>query len=151
MFNKISKHIPKKLFYSILFLGIPTTIYICLPTPVLAQFADVRQHLKSLPTSRANFAPGTVGTTIVNATDHIYILGAQSGQTLNLKANSLGGGASITLYGTSGKPIGQLIGGSDEGKELNIALPSTGNYYVVGGSGKTNARYDFTVSIRSEE
>lgn len=149
MFNKISKKIPKQLLSSILVLGIPTAIYI-LPTPLLAQFADVRQHLKSLPTSRVNFAPGTVGTTIVNAADHIYILGARSGQTLSLKANALGNGASITLYGTNGKALGQLAGGSDEGKELSIALPSTGNYYIVGGSGKTNDRYDFTVSIRSK-
>ncbi len=149
MFNKIPKEIPKKLLFSILILGIPTAIYI-LPTPLLAQFADVRQHLNSLPTSRVNFAPGTVGTTIVNATNHIYILKAHSGQRLSLKVNSLGGDASITLYGVNGRTLGQLIGGSDEGKELSIELPSTGDYYIVGGAGKANDRYDFTVSIRSE-
>ena len=117
---------------------------------MLAQFADVRQHLKSLPTSRVNFASGTVGTTIANATDRVYILKAHSGQKISLKANSLGNGASITLYGTNGKALGQLIGSSDEGKELNVELPSTGDYYIVGGSGQANNRYDFTVSIRTE-
>lgn len=147
--HKTLKKIPSQLLSAILILGIPTGIYI-LPNPVLSQFADVRKHLQSLPTSRVKFAPGTVGTTIANATDRVYLLRARSGQKLSLKANSLGGGASITLYGTNGKALGQLIGSSDEGKELNVELPSTGDYYIVGGSGQANERYGFTVSIRTE-
>lgn len=85
-FNKIPKAISQKLLFVILILGISTGISI-LPTPLLAQFADVRQHLKSLPTSRVNFAPGTVGTTITNATDHVYLLRAHSEQKFSLKAN----------------------------------------------------------------
>lgn len=120
-----------------------------LPYPGKAQFADVRQKLNTLPTSRVVFAPGASSTTIENAIDKIYILRARAGQRLTLKANSLGARASVTLYGVDGKPLGlSFIGSSGEGKERSVVLSKTGNYYIVGGAGPTNHLYNFTVSIK---
>ncbi len=120
-----------------------------LPYPSQAQFADVRQKLNAIPTSRVVFAPGTSSATIENADNHIYMLRAKAGQLLFLKANSLGARASVTLYGVDGKSIGSsLIGSQGEGKEIRVRLPKTGNYYIVGGAGPTNHFYNFTVSIK---
>ena len=120
-----------------------------LPYPSQAQFADVRQQLNKLPTSRVVFAPGTSSTTIENAVNKIYILRATARQRLTLKVNSLGARASVTLYGVDGKPMGlSFIGSDGEGKAQSVLLPKTGNYYIVGGAGPTNHRYNFTVTIR---
>jgi len=118
-----------------------------LPAPSWAQFDDVRQHLHSLPHSRVYFGKGKTGTTIQNATNTIYILGAKAGQKLTLKLNSLGAVATVTLYGVDGKPLSPVFSSEDEGKTFTVVLPLTGDYYIVGGSGTSNARYDFTVSI----
>lgn len=115
-----------------------------LPYPSLAQFADVRQHLNTLPSSRVTFAQGKNSTTIEDIVDKIYILRARAGQIFSLKINSLGARASVTLYGVNGKPLGSPL----EGKELRISLPKTGDYYIVGGAGPTNHLYNFTVTIR---
>lgn len=126
-----------------------TTAPWLISAPSLAQFANVKQHLQSLPSSRVVFKPGTTSTTIENSTDHIYILKAKARQTLNLKANSLGARASVTLYGVNGKPLSQVLaGGSGEGKAVRLRLPATGDYYIVGGAGSTNHVYNFTVSIK---
>ncbi|GFE70075.1 hypothetical protein [Chroococcus sp. FPU101] len=116
--------------------------------PLLAQFDDIRQHLNSLPTKRVEFKKETTGTTIHNAESTIYILGAKAGQTLTLKYNSLGGPASVTLYGVDGKPLNTVIGTEDYSQPFSIRLPATGDYYIVGGSGVSNATYIFTVTIR---
>lgn len=119
------------------------------PYPSLAQFADVRQQLSTLPTSRVAFTSGTSSATIENAVDEIYILRARAGQILSLKANSLGARASVTLYGVNGKPLGSSLAGfNGEGKEIRVRLPQTGDYYIVGGAGPTNHFYNFTVTIR---
>lgn len=120
-----------------------------LPYPSQAQFADVRQKLNAIPTSRVVFAPETSSATIENAVNRIYILRAKAGQLLSLKANSLGARASVTLYGVDGKPLGSsLIGSNGEGKEFRVRLPKTGDYYIVGGAGPTNHFYNFTVTIK---
>lgn len=119
-----------------------------LSAPSLAQFDDVRQHLNSLPTQRVQFKKGTTGTTIQNAESTIYILGAKAGQTLTLKLNSSGEVASVTLYGVDGKPLSPVFSADDEGKTFSVRLTETGDHYIVGGSGESNAAYDFTVSIR---
>ncbi|HEY9710238.1 MAG TPA: hypothetical protein V6D48_18665 [Oculatellaceae cyanobacterium] len=120
-----------------------------LPYPSQAQFADVRQQLNKLPTSRVVFARGASSTTIENTVNKIYILRATARQRLTLKVNSLGARASITLYGVDGKPMGlSFSGASSEGKERTVVLPKTGNYYIVGGSGPTNHAYNFTVTIK---
>jgi hypothetical protein len=61
--------------------------------------------------------------------------------------NSLGAVATVTLYGVDGKPLSPVFSSEDEGKTFTVVLPQTGDHYIVGGSGTSNARYDFTVSI----
>ena len=120
-----------------------------LSAPSMAQFANVRQHLNSLTTSRVVFARGKSSTTIQNAETNIYILRAKAGQTLTLKVNSLGAHASVTLYGVNGKPLSPVfIGAGSEGKSFRLHLYNTGDYYIVGGSGSANYLYNFTISIK---
>ncbi|MDF5737264.1 MULTISPECIES: hypothetical protein [unclassified Nostoc] len=120
-----------------------------LPLPSMAQFANVKQHLNSLTTTRVVFARGKSSTTIENAENNIYILRAKAGQTLTLKVNSLGARASVTLYGVNGKPLSPVFAGAGgEGKSLSLHLAKTGDYYIVGGSGPTNHLYNFTIFIK---
>ncbi|MGH1397268.1 MAG: hypothetical protein ACRAVC_25020 [Trichormus sp.] len=119
-----------------------------LPAPSMAQFANVRQHLNSLNTSRVVFAKGRSSTTIQNADNNIYILRARAGQTLTLNIHSLGARASVTLYGVNGKPLSPVLGSGSEGRTFRIRLPRNGDYYIVGGSGTSNHFYKFTVAIR---
>lgn len=121
-----------------------------LPSSSIAQWDDIRQELKSLPTKRVRFAPRTSSTTIQNFEDTIYILRANAGQTLTLKINSLGARASVTLYGVDGKPLSPVFSGfgNSEGKNFRVRLPKTGDYYILGGSGPSNHFHDFTVYIK---
>ncbi|MEH1780659.1 MAG: hypothetical protein V7K67_26730 [Nostoc sp.] len=120
-----------------------------LPVPSMAQFANVKQHLNSLTTTRVAFARGKSSTTIENAENNIYILRAKARQTLTLKVNSLGARASVTLYGVNGKPLSPVFAGADgEGKSFRLRLSNTGDYYIVGGSGPSNHLYNFTISIK---
>jgi hypothetical protein len=115
--------------------------------PSMAQFANVKQQLNSLPSSRIQFAKGASSANIQNAENHIYLLRAKAGQKLTLKINSLGARASVTLYGVNGKPLSPVFAG-DEGKTFSVRLPATGDYYIVGGSGTSNHFYDFKVTIK---
>lgn len=117
------------------------------PRPTLAQFADVRQHLNQIPTSRIVFARNTSSTKIENANNHIYILRAKAGQTITIKTLSMGARASVTLYGTNGKPLSHPLGGQQT-QEIRLKLPQTGDYYIVGGAGPSNHFYNFTVTIQ---
>lgn len=118
-------------------------------TPSQAQFANVKQELKSLPNQRISFAPGKSSKKIEGFENTIYLLRARKGQTLTLKINSLGARASVTLYGTNGKALSPVYAGSSgEGKVFSVKLPSNGDYYIVGGSGPTNHLHGFTVTIR---
>jgi hypothetical protein len=114
----------------------------------MAQFADVRQELKSLPTTRVVFPKGRTGTSIQGADNRIYILRARKGQRLTVKVNSLGARASVTLYGVNGRAVRSFVGANGDGKSVQLSLKSTGDYYIVGGSGSSNHLYDFTVTIR---
>jgi hypothetical protein len=107
--------------------------------PSMAQFANVKQQLNSLPSSRIQFAKGASSANIQNAENHIYLLRARAGQKLTLKTNSLGARASVT-------PV--FAGASGDGKTFSVRLPATGDYYIVGGSGTSNHFYDFTVTIK---
>lgn len=75
-------------------------------------------------------------------------MGAKAGQTLTLKYNSLGGPASVTLYSVDGKLLNGVIGTEDYSQPFSIRISATGDYYIVGGSGVSNATYNFTVTIR---
>jgi len=122
------------------------TVFLSAP-PSMAQFSDVRQELKSLPTSRVVFPKGKTGTSIKGADNRIYILRARKGQTLTVKVNNLGARASVTLYGVNGKPV-KSFGAFTDNNSIQLLLPRTGDYYIVGGSGPSNHLYDFTVSIK---
>jgi hypothetical protein len=117
--------------------------------PSMGQFANVKQQLNSLPSSRIQFAKGASSANIQNAENHIYLLRARAGQKLTLKTNSLGARASVTLYGVNGKTLSPVFAGaSGDGKTFSVRLPATGDYYIVGGSGTSNHFYDFTVTIK---
>jgi hypothetical protein len=129
---------------SSLILGLGMSI---IPTPSMAQVANIKPQLKSLPTSRIVFARGKTSASVGNGVNHIYILKAKAGQKLTLVGDNFGARAEITLYGVNGKLL-KSISGFSENNTFVYRLPSTGDYYILGYAGPTNHTYDFTVTIK---
>ncbi len=126
-----------------------TSTSFLLPSPSFAQFPNIKPHLNQLPSTRIRFNPGSNSSSIQNAVNEVYIFRARAGQYLTIKANSLGASASVTLYGVEGQPLApSLVGSTGEGKVIRVRLRRTGDYYIAGGSGLSNAAYDFTLTIR---
>lgn len=102
-------------------------------------------------TKRIHFKPGTnsaiINTSVLRGTRDIYLLGAQTGQTMTVKIESLENNA---LFDVEAPPTksGQrrvLRAGvtSWSGK-----LPDSGDYQITIGSTRGNASYRLTVTIR---
>ena len=127
---------------SSLILGLGMSI---IPTPLMAQVANIKPQLKSLPTSHIVFAKGKTSASVNNAENHIYILKAKAGQKLTLRGDSFGAHASLTFYGANGKLLKSI---NTDNSTFVYHLPSTGDYYILGYAGSTNHFYDFTVTIK---
>jgi hypothetical protein len=123
------------------FAGLVLALLLGLPAwanPVLSQI------LSNTPQSRLQFSPYTVGSVIAGATDRVYILSAQKGQSLRIKVNSTGARAFVMVFNRQGQ---RLITLTDRSPDFDYDLPSSGDYYIFCHGGPTYHFYDLTVRV----
>ncbi len=96
---------------------------------------------------RVKFATGTSSTTIKNSVvrsdRNTYLLGAKSGQLMNLKITSLENNAVFDVLSPDGKTVKQEATTTWSGK-----LPANGDYQIIVGGTRGNATYELTVEIK---
>ena len=97
-------------------------------------------------TQRVQFAPGTssavVSNAVVRGDRDLYVLKAQSGQTMRLSITAVEDNAAFELVSPDGNVLVQ------EGTEEEVVLSETGDYQVVVGGTRGNASYDLTIAVR---
>jgi hypothetical protein len=100
---------------------------------------------------RVRFAPGensaTIKTSVVNGTRDRYLLGAQKGQTMQVKITSLENNAVFDIVAPPNNTSPrQLL--KQEVVTWSDVLPNTGDYQIVVGPTRGNASYRLEVTIR---
>ncbi|MBW4580486.1 MAG: hypothetical protein KME42_13055 [Tildeniella nuda ZEHNDER 1965/U140] len=100
---------------------------------------------------RMRFANGedsaTVKTSVVNGTRDMYLLGAQKGQTMQVKITSLENNAVFDVVAPPNQTEPRRVL-KQEAVTWNKVLPATGDYQIVVGSTRGNASYRLEVTIR---
>jgi hypothetical protein len=100
----------------------------------------------SLKPVRVKFAAGASSTTIKNSVvrsdRNTYLLGAKSGQQMNLKITSLENNAVFDVVSPDGKTVKQ------EATTWSGKLPANGDYQIIVGGTRGNATYELTVEIK---
>lgn len=100
---------------------------------------------------RIRFKPGessaTVQTAVIRGTRDIYLLGAQKGQVMTIKIESVENNAVFDVEAPPTKS-GQRRVLKQEAVSWSSKLPETGDYQIVIGSTRGNATYRLQVSIR---
>ncbi|NJR18796.1 MAG: hypothetical protein HC785_25865 [Calothrix sp. CSU_2_0] len=95
---------------------------------------------------QVKFAPGASSTTIKNSVvrsdRNTYLLGAKSGQQMNLKITSLENNAVFDVISPDGKAVEQ------EATTWSGKLPANGDYQIIVGGTRGNATYELTVEIK---
>ncbi|UBF26793.1 hypothetical protein K9N68_02015 [Kovacikia minuta CCNUW1] len=102
-------------------------------------------------TRRIRFAPGRnytiVKDAVIRGTRDIYLLGAQKGQTMTVKIESVESNAVFDLMAPPNQ-TGQSRTIKQEAVSWNSKLPETGDYQIVVGSTRGNATYRLKVVIQ---
>ena len=100
---------------------------------------------------RVKFAKGkhaaTVSNSVVRGDRDTYILGASGGQKMMAKITSLEKNAVFQIE----NPDGEFLDGAgetDDAMTWEGTLPDNGDYKIIVGGTRGNARYQLTVSIR---
>lgn len=100
---------------------------------------------------RMRFAPGedsaAVKASVVNGTRDMYLLGAQKGQTMQVKITSLENNAVFDVVAPSNQTEPRRVL-KQEAITWSKVLPDTGDYQIVVGSTRGNASYRLEVTIR---
>lgn len=102
-------------------------------------------------TQRIRFKPGessaTVQTAVIRGTRDTYLLGAQKGQTMTVRIQSLENNAVFDIV-TPPNRVGQGRVLKQEAVFWSGQLPDSGDYQVVVGSTRGNASYKLQVTIK---
>lgn len=102
-------------------------------------------------TQRIRFKPGessaTVQTAVVRGTRDTYLLGAQKGQTMTVRIQSLENNAVFDVV-TPASQTGQRRVLKQEAVFWSGKLPVSGDYQIVVGTTRGNASYRLEVGIR---
>ncbi len=102
-------------------------------------------------TQRIRFKPGAdsaiINTSVIRGTRDIYLLGAQKGQTMTVKIESLENNALFDIEAPPTKS-GQRRVLREGVTAWSGKLPDSGDYQITIGSTRGNASYRLTVMIR---
>ncbi|URR34414.1 hypothetical protein NBE99_07065 [Thermosynechococcus sp. HN-54] len=120
-----------------------------MPTPIALTQVNLKRLLQTLPTSRLQFSPHTVGVVIVGYTDRLYVLNARKGQTLAVEPELMGARASVSVLDRRGEELVRLDS-NDTGRTFSYTLPYSGDYYVLAYGDPTYHRYHFTLTVFTE-
>jgi len=97
------------------------------------------------------FAPGAVSAiikdSVLRGTRDIYLVGAQKGQVMTVKIASVEKNAVFDILAPANK-TGQRITLKQEATSWVGKLPQSGEYQIVVGGTRGNAKYSLTVSIQ---
>jgi hypothetical protein len=95
---------------------------------------------------QVRFSPGSSGTVIdgsvIRGDRDRYYLGAGGGQVMSVSVRSPENNAVFDLYTPSGRAL------ASESTRWSGRLPASGNYAIVVGGTRGNARYSLHVTIR---
>lgn len=116
------------------------------PTPATEIHGDVAPSEETtVQTERIQFGPGETSALredgVERGARRVYVLGAVSGQTLNVQITSLEDNAVFDVIAPDGTVLTQEV------KDASVRLPSDGDYQIVVGGTRGNASYSLTVAI----
>lgn len=123
------------------------------PTPTAAANTAATTAPEKLPegTKRISFDAGkssaTVSGGVIRGERSTYLLGAKSGQTMDVKITSEEDNAVFQIEGPNGKYL-KDAGDGDDAMEWNGPLPAVGDYKIIVGGTRGNASFRLTVSIK---
>ncbi|MEN9218094.1 MAG: hypothetical protein Q6J33_03685 [Gloeomargarita sp. DG_2_bins_126] len=117
------------------------------PTPPAVAQVNLKQVLPTTPTSRLQFSPHTIGVVIAGAVERVYVLNARRGQWLRVEPQAMGARALVVVFDPQGKQLARLGNGD---RPFEYQLPTSGDYYIWAGSGATNHRYHFILTVFNE-
>jgi hypothetical protein len=102
-------------------------------------------------TKRVKFAKGksaaTLSGAVIRGDRDTYILGARGGQRMTVRVTALENNAAFQIE----NPHGEYLEGAGEGDDamnVTVVLPDSGDYRIIVGGTRGNAKYKLTVSIR---
>jgi hypothetical protein len=102
-------------------------------------------------TRRIKFASGEVSAilkdSVIRGTRDIYVLDAQKGQVMTVKISSVEKNAVFDILAPASM-TGQRIKLKQEATAWTGKLPESGDYQIVVGGTRGNAKYSLTVSIK---
>ncbi|MBE9067710.1 hypothetical protein IQ260_13700 [Leptolyngbya cf. ectocarpi LEGE 11479] len=107
--------------------------------------ADLLDGATAVHRQRVEFAPGeraaAVSNAVVRGERDVYLLGASSGQQMELSIASLEDNAVFDVISPSGYILAR------EMMDETVVLPHTGDYQVIVGGTRGNASYELTIGI----
>jgi hypothetical protein len=118
--------------------------------PTQASVATTTPSTAPAGPQRITFAPGTttgnVEGAIVRGTEQRYVLGARSGQLMQVQVSALEQNAVFSVFDPSGQPLAGTEPGRDA-TDWSGTLPATGDYQITVGATRGNASFKLDVTI----
>ncbi len=102
-------------------------------------------------TKRVKFVKGkssaTLSGTVLRGDRDTYIVGARAEQTMSIRITSGEDNAVFQVQGPDGEYL-QDAGEEDDARQVTNILPFDGDYKIIVGGTRGNAKYRLTVSIK---